>query len=86
MAEFRGLPDDFDPERYSRERPLGELVEPGTTTLMEVLVTKRASDAPDGGAGKIRCWRCYRQPDGSWDCISIPCPPSWPPPTHVVKE
>jgi hypothetical protein len=22
----------------------------------------------------IRCWRCYKNPDGSYDCFQVPCP------------
>lgn len=90
-----GLPEDFDPEKLERpseSRPLADVLRDEDVTVLGVTVAKRmrpAGDAPDGGApdggapGEIRCWRCYRQPDGSYDCIQIDCPPGWPPPTHV---
>lgn len=72
----RGLPADFDPEEHER-RPvnrvrLNEVVEGEGPNVLAVIVSKTV-------AREIRCWRCYRQPDGTWDCFRIDCPTSWPP-------
>ena len=32
----------------------------------------------------MRCWNCYKQPDGSYDCFLIVCPT--PPPPNVMLE
>ena len=101
QAMFRGLPDNFDPEEYevAEGKPLSQFLgDDEGVTVLGVRVAKRqkkSADSPDGGtgdagtgdagAGEIRCWDCYKQPDGSWDCIRVPCPPGWPPPTHVKE-
>jgi hypothetical protein len=71
------LPSGFDPEKYERGRAKeSELVE-GVNLVQHDpetgfhLVTKLARSA----AGvKTRCWHCYKQPDGTFDCFEIKCP------------
>jgi hypothetical protein len=73
MATFRGLPANFDPEKFERKHvQLHEALGEGVTVL-QVTVAKRTA------AGEIRCWDCKQAPDGSWDCVQIPCPPTFPP-------
>ena len=40
------------------------------TTLLELSMRQPGQSA----ARVIRCWHCYKNPDGSFDCFEIPCP------------
>ncbi len=80
MTKSSALPADFDPQKYPpRKRTAGkkasELHEGvnilaqhdlGQVELFEIAQTRDAV---------MRCWHCYRQPDGSFDCFMIDCPP-----------
>jgi hypothetical protein len=65
---------DFDPTKFERtERALGDFVQ--DTTVLEATFARAEGRA---ASRVIRCWRCYKQPDGTWDCFKIDCPVSWP--------
>jgi len=77
MAGSGGLPAGFDPEEHSR----GRLVEERKADSFEDGLTLLHEDRDAGvyvmsvrKAATIRCWHCYRRPDGSYDCFEIPCP------------
>jgi hypothetical protein len=77
MARLADLPEGFDPEEHDRrKRPeaLSEGVhliehrpEAGFYLLAKVKGTGAAKKT-------IRCWHCYKNPDGSIDCFEVDCP------------
>ena len=89
MGKLADLPKDFDPEKYWRDpvsgiRP-GSLdegvnlihhdVDEESYLLAKVELAPQAEGAVRAARGRtIRCWRCYRRPDGSYDCFQVSCP------------
>jgi hypothetical protein len=76
------LPAGFRPDAHSKGH-LSELVSPETLgDGMHVL-----HGSPEHGGfllaekdgPEIRCWHCTGNPDGSVDCVRIPCPWKIPP-------
>ena len=77
MAKLGDLPAGFDPEQHLRPteqaRELSEGInvvqyDPQTGFHLVAKVTKAAE------AVSIRCWHCYKRPDGSFDCFAVKCP------------
>ena len=45
---------------------------PGRARLLDSGLVRVVDSAAQ--ARTIRCWHCYRNPDGSVDCFQVPCP------------
>ena len=77
MDKMGILPPDFDPERHTRHLPERRELSEGVNLVQHDPATgfHLIAKVQRGAAGAaIRCWHCYKRPDGSFDCFEIKCP------------
>jgi hypothetical protein len=71
------LPADFSPEKYARGGVKPTEFREGVNVLQHdpasgfhlIAQVERAA-----AGAVIRCWHCYKRPDGTFDCFEITCP------------